>query len=289
LASLLSLVLPETLGFQDQDNEIFADGCDNHLQQISYPPGDDTLKNDFRQHAKDALSTVTEAFQILFGDWRMIVLIGSFLVFKLFVESNRLLLQYVSKRYGWSFAKVAYIYSGRSGTSMVVLLILLPILGHYLAKKGFRAKEKDLWMARYSILMEFIGLLIEGFAPQASMMITGMVIGTLGIGSSLVIRSIGTSLVERHHIGSLYGAISIAESAGTMIAGPLLAGLFSGGMSLGRTWIGLPYFFCALLNAFIAIGLWLFRFREGEEESEDSGVWTAEAEGTRRSSGNGAN
>jgi hypothetical protein len=68
------------------------------------------------------------------------------------------------------------------------------------------------------------------------------------------------------------------ESFGTMLAGPLLAGLFEWGIELGEPWIGLPYIVSALIFAGIAAVTFMISAKDNtvvytevddaEEESE---------------------
>jgi len=62
-----------------------------------------------------------------------------------------------------------------------------------------------------------------------------------GDGFGLLVRSLLTSLVEQHHIGTLYQIISVCGQLGLLVAGPILSTAFSFGLKLGGFWTGLPY------------------------------------------------
>ena len=52
------------------------------------------------------------------------------------------------------------------------------------------------------------------------------------------------NLLREHgsrHVATLYTAVGITETAGGLLAGPLLAASFRTGMDWGGAWIGLPY------------------------------------------------
>jgi hypothetical protein len=64
-------------------------------------------------------------------------------------------------------------------------------------------------------------------------MIVGLGISALGSGYNFLIRSLLASVVETDHIGMLYTRISIFETVGVLVAGPLLAMSFRTGMVWG--------------------------------------------------------
>lgn len=72
-------------------------------------------------------------------------------------------------------------------------------------------------------------------------MVFGLGVFALGSGYNILIRSLLASVVEKDNIGMLYTMMSIAETIGALVAGPLLAVSFRTGMEWGTGWIGLPY------------------------------------------------
>jgi len=67
---------------------------------------------------------------------------------------------------------------------------------------------------------------------------------SLGGGFAALVRSLLTSLVEPHHVGTLYNMIAVTEMVGFLFAGPLLSLSFRKGLELGGMWIGLPFLVC---------------------------------------------
>jgi hypothetical protein len=67
-----------------------------------------------------------------------------------------------------------------------------------------------------------------------------------------------TTVVESHHasktndIGRLYALISVMEGLGSLIAGPGIAWIFSLGLGLERSWVGLPFATAAVLFAIVS-------------------------------------
>jgi hypothetical protein len=50
-----------------------------------------------------------------------------------------------------------------------------------------------------------------------------------------------------------------------MVGSPLLAGLFKRGLALGGVWIGLPFYFTALVGVMFLLLLLVIRLRKCEE------------------------
>jgi hypothetical protein len=86
-----------------------------------------------------------------------------------------------------------------------------------------------------------MGAFTIGLSKTSVVMIMGLGIFALGSGYNFFIRSLLASVVENDHIGMLYTMISIFETVGVLVAGPLLAVSFRIGMDWGGMWLGLPY------------------------------------------------
>lgn len=66
--------------------------------------------------------------------------------------------------------------------------------------------------------------------------------------------TVATSFVpSQNQIATLYAAMSVSKSVGSVVAGPIFASLYGVGMQLGLEWSGLPFavgsiiFFLALI------------------------------------------
>jgi hypothetical protein len=68
-----------------------------------------------------------------------------------------------------------------------------------------------------------------------------LVVYSLGMGYTFMIRGLMTSLVGGKDIGLLYSSIGFVEAVAMMAAAPLFSYLFKVGMGWGGHWIGLPY------------------------------------------------
>ncbi|KAK4207235.1 major facilitator superfamily domain-containing protein [Rhypophila decipiens] len=184
-----------------------------------------------------------------------------------------MLQQYVVAKFQWSWSKAGLLISIQALVSLLLLVLILPAIAQLLLRilssrdSHTAAQVKDLWLARSSILVQVLGALIIGFAASPGVLIPGVVLQALGSGFNPLVRGIITNLLEGTKnngddndgsgrveiLGLLYSVIAFIETAGSMVAAPLLAVAFRTGLELGRSWMGLPFmvaaglFGCALV------------------------------------------
>ncbi|KAK9777815.1 putative Major facilitator superfamily domain-containing protein [Seiridium cardinale] len=156
-----------------------------------------------------------------------------------------MLLQYTTKRFGWSWSKAAFLLTIRSAVSLVALIIVLPALSQFLlTKPKVSPIRKDVWIARITGLAGILGSLLIALSSTPGLLIPGLVIFALSGGMLGVLRSLLSSMVEPRHMGTLNSLIAVLEMVGLMIAGPSLFWSLRLGIEWGGGWSGLP-FFCA--------------------------------------------
>jgi hypothetical protein len=143
------------------------------------------------------------------------------------------------------------------------------------------AHHADVWLSRGSIILTTLSFFIMGVAAFPPFLIIGLLVYNLGTGYNASMRSTAVHLAggaSSPDLGRLFAVIAIMENFGTMLAGPLLAGLFEWGIELGEPWIGLPYIVSALIFAGITAVTFMISARDNtviytevddaEEESE---------------------
>jgi hypothetical protein len=268
--------LPETLPEKTAEDNT----TNPHLSSGPFEGGEEErplLENDEMDSKKlSSMDELKESFTFLTRDTAVAALVFTFLVSKVGRQSTNLLMQYVSKRYNWSIAKVFYtlelfihpklliivlqaglLSSLRAGVNIVLFLLVLPAISTF-GYNNASAAFKDLTISRVSILLMIFGTLILSISPTPALMIIGLVVFTLGTGFVPVVRSLITSLAESHHasktsdIGRLYAVIAVMESIGSLLAGPGMAFAFRAGMKIGRAWLGLPFLVSAALFSSVA-------------------------------------
>ncbi|KAK3362593.1 major facilitator superfamily domain-containing protein [Lasiosphaeria hispida] len=181
-----------------------------------------------------------------------------FVVLGKFVQD--MLLQYATKRYGWSYSRAAFLLTIRSVASLITLTVILPGASWFCFNRlAMSGVAKDIWLARLSGLVQIVGCLLIAAAANGYVLAGGLIWLSLGTGLSSLVRSLMNALVEEHHVGTVNTLVSFMEMMGVMIGGPLLAKSWSIGAHWGGSWIGLPFITAALF--FTTATAILFTFR----------------------------
>ena len=264
LATLLYLACPETMDFQKDSstaNEI-------HLTSLATEDATQSSTRDqtFTGRARHSLIQLKEASSFLLDDWRVPALILPFILHMLVGTIGQLLLQYLSKRYGLTFSDATLLMTIRSGVIVLLLFVILPYLSTLIMQRyQLSGPRKDLYLVRASLGFIVVGWMLVGFSPNIPIVAVCLAISALGQGFMLLLRSFLTSLVPAHHIARVYSIVSIVDTGGLMVGSPLLAGLFKRGLALGGAWIGLPFYFTALVGLVFLLLMLVIRLRKCEE------------------------
>lgn len=189
----------------------------------------------------------------------VILLLTSFLVYRLSRGSSWFLSQYISTRYHWSLAQANMLVSSRPTVSVPVFLWVLPYLKRRVLSPRKTATEKDLWLARASILFLTVGTLGIGLSPSIATLVPAMIIQTSGSGFMFLARSIVTTLVERDETARLYTVVEILQSVGNIVASLSITGVFQLGLRLGGFWIGLAWMMTSTLFCMVGASIWWFK------------------------------
>ncbi|PTB42177.1 hypothetical protein M441DRAFT_78933 [Trichoderma asperellum CBS 433.97] len=166
------------------------------------------------------------------------------------------ILQYVSKHFGWRLAETSFLLSPFGLLNLIVLAVLPRISTLLVSPRfGYSSFKKDLLLTRYSTVLLFIGAIVEGFSHNIVLFIIGLFIETFGAAVSPLARATITHYVDPEHTSTLYALISTTEIFGTFIGGPALAWCFDMGLQKKGLWIGMPWFYIALLCLIAWVGL----------------------------------
>ncbi|CAI7649697.1 unnamed protein product [Penicillium viridicatum] len=269
LGSIPALFLPETLKHPKQ-KRVNQDASEQDSEsEQSQPPRKQTVLQEVTRQARE----FAQSTRFIWTDTNICLMVFVMFVTVMTRQSTNLLLQYVSKKFDWSISRASLLISLRGIFSLVTYLVIMPILSLLATKHlNLRGKRSDHFMSKGSGVLSIIGFAIISIAPTPAILIGGQVI--LSIGSAFIIttRSLATSLVQIDHAGTLYSAIAIAQSVGTLISGPLFANLFRLGMHLGSVWMGLPFFQASLFFAVAVAAVWHIRLgpspRANDEEQD---------------------
>ncbi|KAF5525216.1 MFS efflux pump atnC [Colletotrichum aenigma] len=132
--------------------------------------------------------------------------------------------------------------SFRAFAQLVTFVAILPVLDLFISKKlGFSARVKDFLLSRLSIVFIMICFAVLVLAPSIPVVVVGLAFYTLGNGFSSFARSLLSSLVEKDMVGTLFTTLSMMDTLGSLLAGPIVARTFSWSMRLDGIWKGMPY------------------------------------------------
>lgn len=178
------------------------------------------------------------------------------------ISTSSMLIQYISKRFGWSMASAGYLLSIRSVGNIFVILIVLPGLSKLLMSgvliRSLSAQDKDKILAQLSAFALTAGFVLLA-APNIGIVIGGLFLKTFGAGLSSLCRSLAAAHIAKDNAAKLQTVISIITTVGVLVAAPTLAFLFSLGMKLGGLMMGLPYVVMAFYLGITAFALCFVR------------------------------
>jgi MFS family permease len=141
-----------------------------------------------------------------------------------------------------------------------VLLAVLPAIYALLTSRfGFSVAVKDLFVTRASLIFNVFGALLIAVSPAPSFLIISVTVYSFGYGFSAAVRSLLTSLVRPDQISRMYAILSILDTIGNLVSGPVLSGAYSWGLHRGGLWSGSVFGIVALLFAVVCLPIFLFK------------------------------
>lgn len=276
-----AFVLPETLSAAKAKRSARGDTASINSGESAEISG----KNELLRDIVCQFTEFKDSTRFIWQDTNICLMIVIMFVSMISRQSTYMLLQYASKKFDWSLAKVSdpqdiadlsnchqasLLISLRGIFSLVTYLALMPAVS-FLAARYFNlhGKRRDWRLSQGSGLLSIIGFAAMGLAPVPILLVWGLVILSLGSSFMVTTRSLVTSLVSPDHVGTLYSAIGVSQALGTFVAGPLFAYLFQLGMHLGDVWMGLPFLQAAVFFVVATVAVWRVRIQCPRDEDEE--------------------
>jgi len=240
--------------------------------QVSSRP-DEPFMSTLRSHLAHARERLGESLTML-HQRSVILLLATFFISEPVQQVyGQTLAQLISKRFHWNLAETGYMFSAR-GTLVVVVLAILPVLSGVLTGRfRFSVFRKDLVLAQASLVCLIIGSLLTGGEHPAEV-VTGLVISTFSAGISSLAKGLIASYVDPEHMARLFALTGMVETSGAIFGGPSVAWAFDRGVKMGGRWMGLPFFYIAVLSAIALVALFFVdrhRIVKHDEESLNRG------------------
>jgi hypothetical protein len=103
-----------------------------------------------------------------------------FLVTSLSDNNLNVLLQYVSKRYGWTISQAAYLFSLKAAVNVLLYTVIVPVSIAYLVSNwGFSSVHANFWAEKGSIVLLCFGSLAIGLSFNIGLLIASKLTTTL--------------------------------------------------------------------------------------------------------------
>lgn len=243
---IVLLFIPETLPIKKPPAEQEADAPD-----ISKKP------------LREALAEIRVSLSLLRNKNISLAMVNFFIQPALFAAYSSTMGQHVSKYFGWTLAQTSYLLGPPLSLLHLVVITLVPWISSVLMSPTGRFRlsvfSNDLFLTRASLVLMICAALLEGLSREVVLFVVGLAIGTLGSANGPLLRAIATSYVQPDETSRLYSLISVMDTTGALIGGPILAQCFNVGLSRKGLWIGLPWFYVALLVAIAFVALLFLR------------------------------
>lgn len=192
------------------------------------------------------------------------LLLVSFLLTALASSDTKLLTQYISKRYAWTFAQAGYLLSCKAVVNVVLLTVVVPRVLR--RRPGARdGSAASLFFARLCLGVSVVGAAAIALAATVALLVPSLLVYALGsvlpvftyslLKSPAVLSETGVEEASDTHI---FAVVMLAKTLGSLIGAPLMASVWVWGIGLGGMALGLPYFvsstcYLAALGVFAGI------------------------------------
>jgi hypothetical protein len=120
--------------------------------------------------------TIHQLAHLVFGRLNFQILLTTLFFTALASSDTKLLVQYISKRYNWTFAQAGYLLSAKALVNLTLLAVVVPrIIRTSMSSKGVQGSDVRLNVlgAKVSIAVSVVGVLCIALAGRFWMLFTG--------------------------------------------------------------------------------------------------------------------
>jgi hypothetical protein len=121
--------------------------------------------------------TLHQLRRLVLGRYNFQVLLVTFFFTALASSDTKLLVQYISKRYNWTFAQAGYLLSAKALVNLTLLVVVVPrLIRTSMSSKAVHGSDIRLNVlgARVSIAVSVLGVLCIALAGRFWMLLTGV-------------------------------------------------------------------------------------------------------------------
>lgn len=215
---------------------------------------------------KDVLVSHTRNFTLM---------LVCFLLASLASSDTKLLVQYISKRYSWTFASAGYLISGKAVVNFVLLTVVIPRVLRSVSGSApssdisssaspLSSDRINIRFANACFLVSILGAFAIALAATIWLLVPALIVYALGSALPIFTLSLlkspsvtsartrdddadpsSDAEVETH----VFSIVMLVKTLGSLIGAPLMAFLWVRGIGLGGAALGMPFFISAALYA----------------------------------------
>ncbi|CAK42647.1 uncharacterized protein An15g07600 [Aspergillus niger] len=186
------------------------------------------------------------------------------------MQVMKLLLLFAADRFHWTIAQASFLIPVRGFTRLLLLLVILPGISRWLIQRRRMSPfTKNTRLALTSSACMGVGCLLIALSSHPAGAVLGLVVYALGSAMHLFARRIITSLVDAHHMGTLYTAIAVMQGIGVLVAGPMMATAYGWGLAQGGVWTGAPFLLVGGLYGAAGLAILLGSWEGCKDDLED--------------------
>jgi hypothetical protein len=186
------------------------------------------------------------------------LLLTSFLLTSLASSDTKLLLQYISKRFYWTFASAGYLLSGKAVVNFTLLTLIIPnfLRSRSLSMHPDGSTKANIRYANICLMISILGAFAIGLASSIWVLIPSLLLYALGSALPVFTLSLlkspsvslppderlpGSSAPETH----IFSIVMLVKTLGSLLGAPLMTVLWVSGIRIGGVALGMPYFVSA--------------------------------------------
>jgi MFS family permease len=199
------------------------------------------------------------------------LLLACFLLASLASSDTKLLVQYISKRYRWTFASAGYLLSGKAVVNFVLLTVVVPrvlrsavVAGGGSRPPGASSDRINFRFAKLCFGVSILGAAAIAVSTTIWVLVPALLVYALGSAlpiftlsllKSPAICSSGADDIENGDRESsspnadaethIFSIVMLVKTLGSLLGAPLMAFLWVRGIGLGGAALGMPYFVSA--------------------------------------------
>ncbi|KAH6620041.1 major facilitator superfamily domain-containing protein [Boeremia exigua] len=203
---------------------------------------------------QECIHAARKLLDLIKGRRNFQVLLCSFFLTALASSDTKLLVQYISKRYEWTFAQAGFMLSAKAIVNFTLLAIIVPrLIRKSMSSRAVHGSEVRLNYlgAEISILISIVGVLCVALAFQFWMLLAALMIYALG--SALPVFTMSLVKSQLIAIGDSdtqdFSIVMLTKTLGSLVGAPLMASLWIQAIKLGGLGLGLPYLVSATIYA----------------------------------------